>query len=106
MSRGTPHRTIRIDDDLWFPAKAKADAEGIHLSDIIRAALAGFMNPPRDIQRAAIVAFLEDRGGDYDLRYSVSIGKLADDLLAELAAPLVAIPQHARTVHSMQSEQH
>lgn len=35
--------------------------------------------------RGRIVAHLEDRGGDYDLQYSASISKLADDLVRELA---------------------
>jgi hypothetical protein len=39
MSRGTIHRTIRIGDDIWLPAKAKADRRGEHLSDVIRDAL-------------------------------------------------------------------
>jgi antitoxin component of RelBE/YafQ-DinJ toxin-antitoxin module len=43
MSKGTIHRTIRIDDNLWLPAKAKADAEGIHLSDVLRDALRAFI---------------------------------------------------------------
>lgn len=43
MSRGTIHRTIRIDDTLWLPAKAKAEAEGIHLSDVIREALRAYV---------------------------------------------------------------
>ncbi len=43
MSRGTVHRTIRIEDALWLPAKEKAEAEGIHLSDVIRDALRAFI---------------------------------------------------------------
>ena len=34
--------------------------------------------------KTRIVAHLEACGGDYDLRYSVSIRKLADDLVNEL----------------------
>ena len=39
MSKGTTHRTVRIDDELWNQAKAKADADGVNLSIIIREAL-------------------------------------------------------------------
>lgn len=43
MSKGTQHRTARVDDDLWLPAKAKADAEGVNLSEVIRAALRAYV---------------------------------------------------------------
>jgi predicted DNA binding CopG/RHH family protein len=36
MSRGTVHRTIRIDDPLWEQVKVKAAAEGMTISDLIR----------------------------------------------------------------------
>lgn len=36
MSKGTAHRAIRIDDPLWEQVKAKAAAEGITVSDLIR----------------------------------------------------------------------
>lgn len=42
MSRGTIHRTIRIPDEIWLPAKAKAEAEGETLSDVIREALRAY----------------------------------------------------------------
>lgn len=32
----TPHRTIRVDDDLWRAAQEKAKAEGRTVSDVIR----------------------------------------------------------------------
>lgn len=48
MSRGTLHRTIRIDDDLWLPARAKAESDGIHLSDIIRDALRAYLECPSE----------------------------------------------------------
>jgi len=32
----TPHRTIRVPDDVWLPAKVKAEAEGSNLSERIR----------------------------------------------------------------------
>lgn len=43
MSRGTIHRTFRIEDDLWLPAKAKAEAEDVNLSDVVREALRVFI---------------------------------------------------------------
>jgi len=43
MSKGTIHRTVRIDDALWAAAKAKADAEGVNLSEVIRAALRAYV---------------------------------------------------------------
>jgi len=36
MSRGTTHRTVRIDDALWDAAKTKAAEEGRNVSDVIR----------------------------------------------------------------------
>lgn len=35
-SKGTPHRPIRIKDELWDPAREKAAAEGTNLSEVIR----------------------------------------------------------------------
>ena len=46
MSKGTIHRTFRAEDDIWLPAKAKADAEGDNLSDILRAALVAYIKQP------------------------------------------------------------
>lgn len=36
---GTPRRTIRIPDDLWDAATAKAEERGESVSDVIRRAL-------------------------------------------------------------------
>lgn len=44
MSRGTAHRTVRIEDGLWDAAKTKAAAEGVSLSDVIRDALRTYIN--------------------------------------------------------------
>lgn len=44
MSKGTPHRCFRIPDEVWFPAKAKAESEGASLSDIIREALRAYID--------------------------------------------------------------
>lgn len=43
MSRGTPRRTVRIDDALWDDALAAAAERGETLSDIIRERLAGYV---------------------------------------------------------------
>ena len=39
MSRGTTHRTVRIEDGLWEKARALAAERGESLSDVIRDAL-------------------------------------------------------------------
>lgn len=44
MSRGTIHRTVRVDDELWTAAKTKAELEGVSLSEIIRQALQAFVD--------------------------------------------------------------
>ena len=36
MSRGTTHRTVRIEDGLWERVKVKAATEGMTISDLIR----------------------------------------------------------------------
>jgi hypothetical protein len=36
MSKGTTHRTVRIEDGLWQAALAKAANEGRNVSDVIR----------------------------------------------------------------------
>lgn len=36
MSKGTPHRPIRIDADLWTKAQAKAAQEGTTASERVR----------------------------------------------------------------------
>lgn len=39
MTRGTTRRTVRIEDELWDLAQAKAKEQGDNLSGIIRDAL-------------------------------------------------------------------
>jgi predicted DNA binding CopG/RHH family protein len=39
MPRGTPLRNLRVPDDLWQAAKAKAAAEGTTLTAVLVAAL-------------------------------------------------------------------
>ena len=45
MSRGTKHRTIRIEDGLWDEAKATAKDRGDNLSEVIRQALIEYNKP-------------------------------------------------------------
>jgi len=44
----TPQRNIRVTDDLWFQAMAKAIRVGKHLSDIIRRDLERWVNDDND----------------------------------------------------------
>lgn len=39
----TPHRTIRIDDELWKAAQAAAEREGKTMTEVIRAALTRYV---------------------------------------------------------------
>lgn len=48
MSRGTTHRAIRIDAELWERVKAQAAAEGITVSDLIRQLLRGWLDKTKD----------------------------------------------------------
>jgi len=48
MSRGTPHRTIRLEDDLWEQSKETAKGRGENLSEVIRRALIEDNKPLED----------------------------------------------------------
>ena len=43
MSKGTIHRTVRIEDGLWQAALVKAKERGESLSDVIRQALRAYV---------------------------------------------------------------
>ena len=43
MSKGTPRRSIRIDDELWEKAQGIASQRDENLSDIIRKALEAYI---------------------------------------------------------------
>lgn len=43
---GTPRRTIRVPDNLWDAAAAKATERGDNLSDVIRKALERYVKRP------------------------------------------------------------
>jgi len=40
----TPHRTVRVPDDVWKPAVEKAESEGTNLSALIREWLVDYVN--------------------------------------------------------------
>lgn len=42
----TPPRSVRVDDDLWRQAKAKAASEGRTVSDVVVAALRRYVRKP------------------------------------------------------------
>ncbi len=50
MGRGTTIRPIRISDELWEAAKAKAEAEGTNVSAVLREKLREYISgpPPAD----------------------------------------------------------
>lgn len=48
MSRGTPMRYIRIDDDLWARVQAQAGAEETSVSEIVRGLLRGWLDVQQD----------------------------------------------------------
>ncbi|MBF6060555.1 hypothetical protein IU500_07155 [Nocardia terpenica] len=41
-SKGTPRRTLRIADEIWDPAEARAEREGRKVVDVIREFLITF----------------------------------------------------------------
>jgi Mn-dependent DtxR family transcriptional regulator len=42
----TNNRVVRVSDDLWDAAKAKAEQQGERISDVIRRALADYVGNP------------------------------------------------------------
>ncbi|WP_161951623.1 ribbon-helix-helix protein, CopG family [Mycobacterium ostraviense] len=49
-SRGTQRRSVRIPDQLWTAAAARARAEGVSVSDVIRAALEAYVSGGESLQ--------------------------------------------------------
>lgn len=45
-SKGTTARAVRIDDDLWARVQARATAEGVTPSDVIRDLLRQWVDSP------------------------------------------------------------
>lgn len=50
MSKGTHNRNVRVPDELWEAARAKAIAEDRTLSDVIREALQDYVTGHADQQ--------------------------------------------------------
>jgi predicted HicB family RNase H-like nuclease len=48
----TPHRTIRITDELWTAAQERAAERGESVTDVIRRALERYVKPARHEPRA------------------------------------------------------
>jgi hypothetical protein len=44
VSKGTAHRTLRVEDERWEAAKAKAAERGENLSEILRQRLREYIN--------------------------------------------------------------
>ena len=47
-SKGTPHRTVRIEDGLWDAAKEAAKQNGTNISEVIREALSAYVRDMGD----------------------------------------------------------
>ncbi len=47
MSRGTPHRNVRVPDELWGRALARAEEEGTSVSTVIVRALEEWVKAER-----------------------------------------------------------
>lgn len=43
----TPQRSVRVPDDVWQAAKAKAESEGQTVSDVVRQALEDYLRDLR-----------------------------------------------------------
>jgi metal-responsive CopG/Arc/MetJ family transcriptional regulator len=52
VSRGTTHRTVRIEDGLWEEAKAAAAERGENLSDVLRDALRAYVESSASMRPA------------------------------------------------------
>ena len=51
VSKGTTHRTVRIEDGLWEAAKEAAAERGDNISAIIRKALEKYIQESRGLRR-------------------------------------------------------
>lgn len=50
MARGTVHRSIRIPDSEWLPARERADREGESVTDVVRRALREYVTDPESTE--------------------------------------------------------
>lgn len=67
MSKGTPHRPIRISDELWAKAQAKAARLGTTASEKVRELLSAWADEPDDSPTLADAwdeGFVNGEGGD------------------------------------------
>ena len=55
MSKGTPLRSVRVPDDLWARALARADQEGTSVTAVLVAALNDFTAGPPLLREASAV---------------------------------------------------
>lgn len=46
----TPLRNVRVPDELWDAARQRAEAEGRHVSDVVREALRKYTKRPRGVR--------------------------------------------------------
>lgn len=53
MSRGTPHRGLRVDDDLWNSAKEIAEERGENLGEVLRQALRDYVSKHRGAEASS-----------------------------------------------------
>jgi len=83
----TPHRTIRVPDDEWIPARDKAAREGETMTDVIRRALR------RYVSGAAIAALI----------LAVGVGSTSHSAQASapVAAPMSATSTFVATVRQI-----
>lgn len=99
--RETPRRTIRIADDLWNAAAAKADERGESVSDVVRQALERYTNEQAMADglpalRTRILKELGNEGpelGDEDIAWILAplIRQYAEEKLQAIAIELGAI---------------
>lgn len=49
-----PVRSVRISDDLWIPARRRAEKEGVTMSHVLVAIVEGYANKALDLPRVQI----------------------------------------------------
>ncbi len=59
MSRGTPHRKVRVPDELWGRALARAEEEGTDVSAVLRRALAEWVDRKKETQKMTTDLYVE-----------------------------------------------
>ena len=59
-----PQRSMRIDNELWEAAMAKAKADGLTLSQVIRHLLKGYVEGPKPKRRRRPTKPVAEHSGD------------------------------------------